>query len=464
MDPITEAIWNGDLKEIQKLIKAGEDINKQSEFSGQTPIHLALQENKREIAIYLVENGANLNIIDNNGLTPLMIAVDIPSRDMVELLLLHGANVDAINEYGETCLHKVIDQNSKIAHLLMSYGANPFFKDNDNAIPRDYVTNKGVLSFLERYSNKFRDYSPALFFDFVNEYKNIAMEIGNEFIIDINKLKEIDFIKRGAFGDVWKGIYDGKPVAIKKFLKELRGSDLEMFYREVALLVKCKHPNIVETIGFHLLDKADPIKSTYPTCIVLEYVPRGSLSERLKKLLEKNLRIKKDTIISYAIDIAEGMKYLHDKGVIHRDLKSGNILITNENHLKIIDFGLARYKAGETDITGEMTINIGTPNWMAPEILRGESDYTPKVDVYSYGLVLWEMVYREIPYKKLLLQVGMEEFKSKVGFDKPTLKLPKKYLPEEMNNLMARCWDHDPDKRPEFSEICETLKEIKNKK
>ncbi|KAJ5076861.1 serine/threonine-protein kinase sty8-like [Anaeramoeba ignava] len=465
MDPITEAIWNDDLKEIQKLISSGEDINKRSEFSGQTPIHLALQENKKEIAIYLVENGANLNIIDNNGLTPLMIAVDIRSRDMVELLLGYGANVDAIDEYGETCLHKAIDQNSKIAHLLLSYGANPFFKDNDNAIPLNYATNKGVASFLERYSNKFRDYSPALFFDFVNEYKNIAMEIGNEFVIDINKLKEINPIKKGAFGDVWKGTYNGNIVAIKKFMKEMRGSSLEMFYREVALLVKCKHQNIVETIGYHLLDKADPIKSLYPTCIVLEYVPRGSLSERLKKLKAKKLRLKKDTIISYAIDIAEGMKYLHNMGVIHRDLKSGNILITKENHLKIIDFGLARYKAGATDITTEMSINIGTFNWMAPEILRGESDYTSKVDVYSYGLVLWEMVFRDIPYKKLLMDVGREEFRSKVGFDKPTLKLPKKkYLPDEMIDLLARCWDYNPNNRPEFSEICETLKEIKNKK
>ncbi|KAJ5076859.1 tkl family protein kinase [Anaeramoeba ignava] len=238
-----------------------------------------------------------------------------------------------------------------------------------------------------------------------------------------------------------------------------------MFYREVALLMKCKHPNIVETIGFHLLEKEDPIKNIYPTCIVLEYVPRGSLSERLNKLLEKNLRLKKETIISYAIDIAEGMKYLHNMGIIHRDLKSGNILITNENHLKIIDFGISRFKEGVTDITTEMSIYVGTPNWMAPEILRGESDYTQKVDVYDYGLVLWEMVYREIPYKKLLNDVGFEKFKSKVGCNKTSLEIPKNsYLPDEFNNLMARCWDYNPNNRPEFSEICETLKEIKNKK
>ncbi|KAJ5076858.1 cyclin-dependent kinase inhibitor 2c-related [Anaeramoeba ignava] len=196
MYSIEKAIWNGDLKEIKKLITTGENINKQSELTGQTPIYIALKKEKHKIVRYLVENGANLNIIDNNGLTPLMIAVDSQSYDMVEFLLSHGANVDAFNEYGETCLHKVIDQNSKIAHLLMSYGANPFFKDNDNKLPLDYATNKGVLSFLERYSNKFRDYSPALFFEFVNEYKNIAMEIGNEFMIDINKLKNLFYSKR----------------------------------------------------------------------------------------------------------------------------------------------------------------------------------------------------------------------------------------------------------------------------
>ncbi|KAJ5076860.1 serine/threonine-protein kinase sty13 [Anaeramoeba ignava] len=465
MDPITEAIWNDDLKEIQKLISSGEDINKRSEFSGQTPIYLALQKNKKEIVRYLVENGANLNIIDNNGLTPLMIAVDSESHDMVEFLLSYGANVDAVNEYGETCLHKVIDQNSKISYILLSYGANPFLKDIDNKLPLDYATNGRTVSFLERYSNKFRDYSPALFFDFVNEYKNIAMELGNKFMIDVNKLKEISPIIKGAFGDIWKGTYNGNVVAIKKFLKEMRGLNLEIFYREVALLIKCKHPNIVETIGFHLFKKEDPIKNIYPTCIVLEYFKTGSLSERIKKLLKKNLRLKKETIISYAIDIAEGMKYLHNMGVIHRDLKSGNILITNENHLKIIDFGLSRFKPGVTNITTEMSIGVGTFNWMAPEILRGESDYTPKVDVYSYGLVLWQMVFREIPYKKLLLHKGREEFRSKVGFGKTSLRIPKRsYLPDEFINLMARCWDYNPNNRPEFSEICEILKEIKNKK
>eukprot|EP01156_Anaeramoeba_ignava_P002310 Anaeramoba_ignava/a218058_48.p1 GENE.a218058_48~~a218058_48.p1 ORF type:complete len:291 (+),score=100.80 a218058_48:7-879(+) len=260
------------------------------------------------------------------------------------------------------------------------------------------------------------------------EYDENEIKIYQNKVLDINIEEWLDLIPEFTF---------------KTKLFPLKYEDAELFFQAYELKMKENKEltenikNQIEKLAENLQKVINEIKQDDPQVFVKSSSRSAKdtgpyqqkfIMEYQAKLKAKKLRLKKDTIISYAIDIAEGMKYLHDKGVIHRDLKSGNILITNENHLKIIDFGLARYKAGETDITGEMTINIGTPNWMAPEILRGESDYTPKVDVYSYGLVLWEMVYREIPYKKLLLQVGMEEFKSKVGFDKPTLKLPKKEI------------------------------------
>lgn len=129
-------------------------------------------------------------------------------------------------------------------------------------------------------------------------------------------------------------------------------------------------------------------------CVVTEYLAEGSLRAYLHKLECKYLPSEK--LIAFALDIARGMEYIHSQGVIHRDLKPENVLIDKDFNLKIADFGIACEEA----YCDSLADDPGTYRWMAPEMIKRKS-YGRKVDVYSFGLVLWELVAGTIPYEEM---------------------------------------------------------------
>lgn len=129
-------------------------------------------------------------------------------------------------------------------------------------------------------------------------------------------------------------------------------------------------------------------------CVITEYLSEGSLRAYLRKLEHKSLTLPR--LIAFALDIARGMEYIHSQGVIHRDLKPENVLINQEFHLKVADFGIACEEA----YCDSLADDPGTYRWMAPEMIKKKS-YGRKVDVYSFGLILWEMVAGTIPYEDM---------------------------------------------------------------
>lgn len=138
-------------------------------------------------------------------------------------------------------------------------------------------------------------------------------------------------------------------------------------------------------------------------CIITEYLSKGSLRAYLHKLEENNAEeatggmLSLEMIIKMGLDIARGMEYIHSQGIIHRDLKPENILLTQDFQLKIADFGVS-CQEGYCDVI--LDNPTGTYRWMAPEILKKKS-YDRKVDVYGFGLILWEMVAGVLPYKDM---------------------------------------------------------------
>jgi serine/threonine protein kinase len=191
--------------------------------------------------------------------------------------------------------------------------------------------------------------------------------------------------------------------------------------------------------------------------IVTEYMSGGSIHDHIHRgdwvqtASPKLLR-------SIAKDITLGMLYLHNEGIIHRDLKSRNILTDNNWHTKIADFDLSRIRETTIYKNDPSSSLIGTPSWMAPELIQGLK-YDEKVDVYSFGVVLFELFSGEIPFASLY---GQELNHVRIVYDvvkhgaRPIIP---EYVPNAMKVLISKCWAQDAKDRPSFSTILAILNE-----
>lgn len=227
-------------------------------------------------------------------------------------------------------------------------------------------------------------------------------------------------------------------VAIKQLkFPKLSGNKLRTFQREIMVLAMAEHPCLLKFVG---------ATDTPPFCIVTEWMGGGTLFFDLHKAHKLN----PTGLTIAAIDIARGMRFLHSRQLIHRDLKSLNVLLDAAGNAKICDFGFSRQHSKDQF----MTQNIGTPHWMAPELLGGSVSYDEKIDVYAYGIVLWEILTRKAPYENLepnqiIGQVLMSDLRPALPINTPI----------KIKELIERCWARDPASRPSFVEIVEIWRE-----
>lgn len=266
-----------------------------------------------------------------------------------------------------------------------------------------------------------------------------------EYIVDLHDYKEITTIGKGAFGKVYlaKNLKTDKKFAIKELLFEhLEGRQLKLFCREVQILAKCHNLFLLPFRGFTL---------NFPYSIVTEYITNGSLYEALRhRPKAPSLSPTHKTII--ALGIANGMCHLHELNIIHRDLKSLNILLDENYYPKICDFGIARFKAESNQ---PVTQQIGTPHWMAPELFL-KNNYDSKVDVYAYAIILWEMITEKIPFMGLNpMQIMTAVCQNHIRPPLPTNISPR------LEMLLNLCWAQSPQERPDFKTIYQLFKEKK---
>ncbi|RHN40695.1 putative protein kinase TKL-Pl-6 family [Medicago truncatula] len=271
-------------------------------------------------------------------------------------------------------------------------------------------------------------------------------------VIKNDDLEELRELGSGTFGTVYHGKWRGTDVAIKRIKKScFRGSISEQerltleFWQEADILSKLHHPNVVALYGV----VQDGPGGTMAT--VTEFMVDGALKHVLLRK-DKYLDHRKKLII--AMDAAFGMEYLHSKNIVHFDLKCDNLLVNLKDPLrpicKVGDFGLSKIKRN-TLVTGGVR---GTLPWMAPELLNGNSNkVSEKVDVFSFGIVLWEILTGEEPYANMHYGgiIG--------GIVNNTLRpaIPS-YCDLEWKTLMEECWAPNPVARPSFTQIASRLR------
>lgn len=253
-----------------------------------------------------------------------------------------------------------------------------------------------------------------------------------------------DVIGHGSFGQVYAGQFRGKKVAIKKLTsKTVKNTHFKEFVHELNIMCSLRHPNTVLFIGA-CLDEGN-------MCILMEYCEKGNLFEILHDHAQP---IDYNRIIKTMTEIAEGVMYLHSNKppILHRDLKSLNILIDEYWNVKVSDFGLTDFKP---DVEGNSHIQLGTPFWLAPEAMENQQ-FSEASDVYSFGMIIWEMFTRQIPFPNM----NPHQAALAVISEDKRPDIPK-FVPPNFVTLIESCWQRDPKKRPSFPEVLKALRKLK---
>ncbi|KAL5179115.1 Integrin-linked protein kinase 1 [Glycine soja] len=390
-------LWHAhqdDAAAVRKLLEEDPSLVKARDYDSRTPLHVASLHGWVEVANCLIEFGADVNAQDRWKNTPLADAEGAKRTAMIELLKSHGG---------------------------LSYGQNGSHFEPSPVLP----------------------------------------PLPNKCDWEVDP-SELDFsnsvcIGKGSFGEILKAHWRGTPVAVKRILPSLSDDRLVIqdFRQEVNLLVKLRHPNVVQFLG--------AVTDRKPLMLITEYLRGGDLHKYLK---DKGA-LSPSTAINFGLDIARGMAYLHNEPnvIIHRDLKPRNVLLVNSSadHLKVGDFGLSKL----IKVQSAHDVYKMTDRYMAPEVLKHRR-YDKKVDVFSFAMILYEMLEGEPPFSNYEPYDGA---KYVAEGHRPSFR-GKGYIPElrdrmdfdlalHVLRLTEQCWDADMKQRPSFIEIIKHLEKIK---
>ncbi|KAJ7549108.1 hypothetical protein O6H91_07G040200 [Diphasiastrum complanatum] len=265
-----------------------------------------------------------------------------------------------------------------------------------------------------------------------------AVEVAESWMVDMSELFLGHRFASGAYSRLYHGIYKGQEVAVKLLrqpdkVKEIAQRLDRQFIQEVTLLSRLHHQNVVRFVA---ACRKPPV-----CCVITEYLPNGSLRAFLHKNEAHSLPLK--IILGMSLDIARGMEYVHSQGVIHRDLKSENLCLEKDLCIKITDFGVACLATECNNLAKD----IGTYRWMAPEMIS-HKPYSRKVDVYSFGIILWELNTGLIPFEEMsavqaafaVVDKIVKELEQFEDLSKQDTSFSTWQYPSHRTNLFLRCF------------------------
>ncbi|KAJ6236625.1 serine/threonine-protein kinase tnni3k-related [Anaeramoeba flamelloides] len=411
--------------DILKLIiefKGDLDI---SDDDKNTALHVLLLQKKLEIDLIkvLVENGADIDLTNGRKFTPLHILMkrNVLNLDLITYLINKGANPNIPDKTGESVLHLAITNQNTIVQKEL----------------KKYISETELQKIVEQSTRQLKKESSALLI------KKVKESIKNVQEIPMDQIQMIKKVGKGAFKEVWKGKWSGNIVAVAKLLEAstFTNEQIQELVHEIGLCCQLHHPQIVNFYGACTQDPQNFM-------LISEFCSNGDLY----KYLHSGKRVTKKKKKDISMDIALGIQYLHSYDLIHRDLKTPNILLDDKNRAKLTDFGLT--KAVDTSNNVNMNTVVGTPRWMAPELLRGEQDYTNKVDIYAFGIILWEISTGNIPFE----DKGPFVLPRFVGYEGGRPEMTKKDLFYE---VAIKCWAQEPNERPDIQQVVEELSRVK---
>ncbi|PWN36267.1 kinase-like protein [Meira miltonrushii] len=413
------------------------------ESEGQDFSHSALNRLKRDRLIELCEQEGVLH------------AKDATRAILIDALLAHHGN----NRDDIASSHTEKPDSTSSTRTARPGSSDPNAKKTKGS--RENVTESDKPLLLRTQSLRKESHSkPGTPIPSQNEEDLNGLDLESLQLVDkeiaFNKLEKLDKIGSGGFKDVYVGKYHiTKKTTRKVAIADIRDQLSEMDIKELTLLRDLKHENIVRFIGVCI----PPVEMRLTPCmIVSELCANGDLYDYIRNVEPPP----DDEIFRILLQTARGLEYLHlsSPAIIHRDVKSTNVLITRNKTAKINDFGLARVRNNKRSMIKSL---VGTVNWQAVELWCPKPNYNEKVDVWSAGMTFWEALQWHQPEKKYPFQdMNEHQIYQDVGQKKlrpSTVSIRRRYG-SEIVELLDRMWDQNPKLRPTMTEVCEEMEKL----
>ena len=386
--PINKAAQTGKIEVIQVLIKEFRCSPHTKGFNGRTPLHSACEGGYVDVARKLVtEYGADVNARDNNDNTPLTLAAYFGEIEVVRMLISEfHVNLETKGMLGRTGLHWACDSGKEdVARMLVSeFGADVNARDNQNRTPLDIATSEGFSAIV----------------DILSQARPPVVESNQRpsWVVDRQEVELTgEELGRGGWAVVKVAHFRGQRVAAKCLHGQIISPyNRRIFQREMQIADRIRHPNLLQFLGATLEGEPLILTELMPTSL------RAVLGQRA---------LSHGQVVSIGRDMASALNYLHlmkPDPVLHRDISSANVLLepsgTDSWKAKVSDYGSANYQLQLG------TVGPGSPAYAAPEA-NNPARQSPKMDVFSYGVLLLEMASREMPEgaerrRELLWEMG----------------------------------------------------------
>jgi len=495
--PLHYAVRKPMTQKIMELFKQrGAQFNSQND-DGDTPLHHNCAFGTDSLTTrLLVRYGAEVNITNNNGETCLHWAARTGRTDVVEYLLSVGANKKVVGKDGrpmdvavplEQIKRALVDSGKNLVFAVrksnniegpinippsgLSPTENGYSSSQEGSSPRNphsamgsnISSNSGnselynvssqntVLPRLPTLQIERKGSVPDFNGQVNPDEQGVMPEISQHWLINPSELTFVEKIGSGASSKVYRAVYRGEDVAVK-ILKNYEKSLIQDFVKEFNIISSIRSPYVIYFYGVILSPQIS---------IVMQYFPRKSLNH----VMRENFYMGWDLFFRFAREVAQCINCLHSwkPQIVHRDLKSLNLLVDESGNVRICDFGLSRFTTTEGNTLGKMR---GTFAFCAPELYFGKI-YTAAADIYSFGIVLWELLHRTItgiytrPYAEfpqisnemqIIIQVSKKNLR-------PTVPLG---CPEGLSKLVQDCWNPEPTERPDCPTIISLLRKFQS--